>query len=48
MGRMDRIDESDRLIVAHRVEQVLVFVDEDLPSGSHILSPVLNMCQYGT
>ena len=33
MSRMDHIDESDRLIGAHRVEQVLVFVDEGLLSG---------------
>ena len=33
MGRMNRIDEHDRLIVAHRVEQVLVCVDEGLLSG---------------
>ena len=33
MGRMNRIDEGDGLIGAHRVEQVLVFVDERLLFG---------------
>ena len=33
MGRMNRIDEGDGLIDAHRVEQVLVFVDEGLLFG---------------
>ena len=33
MGRMNRIDEDDGLIDAHRVEQVLVFVDEGLLLG---------------
>ena len=33
MGRMNRIDKGDGLIDAHRVEQVLVFVDEGLLLG---------------
>jgi hypothetical protein len=33
MGRMNRIDENDGLILVHRVEQVLVFVDEGLLFG---------------
>ena len=33
MGRMNRIDEGDRLVDAHRVEQGLVFVDEGLLFG---------------
>jgi hypothetical protein len=33
MDRMDRIDEGDRLVWAHRVEQVLVSVDEGLLPG---------------
>ena len=33
MGWMDRIDEDDGLVGAHRVEQVLVFVDEGLLFG---------------
>ena len=33
MGRMNRIDERDRLIGAHCIEQVLVFVDESLLPG---------------
>ena len=33
MGRLNRIDEGDRLVDAHRVEQVLVLVDESLLFG---------------
>ena len=33
MGRMNRIDEDDGLVGAHRVEQVLVLIDEGLLSG---------------
>ena len=33
MGRMNRIDEDDRLVGAHRVEQVLVSIDEGLLFG---------------
>ena len=34
MGRMNRIDEDDGLVGAHRVEQVLVLIDEGLLSGA--------------
>src|SRR3974390_1468373 len=33
VGRMNRIDEDNSFVGAHRVEQVLVFVDEGLLSG---------------
>ena len=33
MGRMNRIDEDDGLVGAHRVEQVLVLIDEGLLFG---------------